>query len=220
MRQDVGAVRVKRLRNSGRAGMDMTSFLGWVAALFVLTSFSLKTMTSLRLMAAVSNVTFIAYGLSVGSLPILVLHTLLFPLNIVRLLQARRLQQEVEAVSRHNDIIALLMPHMQRGRIAAGQILFRQGETSDILYFILEGQILLQQSGHGHGANDLIGVMGCFTPDCRRLDTAMAVTQVELCSVPTQKVRELMLQDARVSSYLLRTISHRAAGNFKIPVAQ
>lgn len=108
--------------------MNVTNFLGWAAALFVLASFSLKTMTSLRLMAAISNVVFIAYGANVGSLPILVLHTLLFPLNVVRLLQSRRLQQEVAAVSRHADVTSLLMPHMQRRHIPAGQTLFHEGD--------------------------------------------------------------------------------------------
>lgn len=196
--------------------MNVTSFLGWVAALFVLASFSLKTMTSLRLMAAISNVVFIAYGANVGSLPILVLHTLLFPLNVVRLLQSRRLQQEVAAVSRHADITSLLMPHMQRRHIPAGQALFHEGEPSDVLYYILEGEILLRRSGQILRSDDLIGVIGCFTPDQRRLDSAIARTEVELCSVSTEKVRELMTREARISHFLLRTISQRAAGDPRI----
>lgn len=192
--------------------MNATGLLGWLAAVFVLASFSAKSTTALRLMGAASNVVFILYGVGVGSAQILILHALLFPINVVRLLQSRRLQREVAAVSRHADIAALLLPHMRRGRLAVGQTLFRQGEPSDTLYYVLDGEILLQQSGRTHGADDLIGVMGCFTIDGKRLDTAVAQTPVALCTVPTQKVRELMLKDPRIGSYLLRTISHRAAG--------
>ena len=194
--------------------MDATTILGWMAALLVLVSFSLKSMASLRLMAAVSNVAFIAYGMNAGVMPILVLHALLLPINLVRLLQARQLRQEVEAISRHADISMLLMPHMQRRRIPAGQILFRKGEPSDVLYYVLEGEIFLQQSGRSQQADDLIGIMGCFTPDRKRLDTAVAKTEVELCSMPTEKVRELMIKDSHLSHFLLQTVAHRASGNF------
>ena len=64
----------------------------WLACTLVFTTFFMKTLVSLRIVAIASNVAFIAYallGLRYGIfgkiLPIFVLHVLLLPLNVVRL---------------------------------------------------------------------------------------------------------------------------------------
>ncbi len=62
--------------------------LGFAAAAMVLLTFYVQSMITLRSVAIASNVLFIAYGLSSALLPIVVLHSLLLPLNIVRLAQA------------------------------------------------------------------------------------------------------------------------------------
>ena len=66
-----------------------TDALGYSAALLVLLTFSLRSITALRSAAIISNLLFIAYALASSSTPILVLHTTLLPLNIWRLLEMR-----------------------------------------------------------------------------------------------------------------------------------
>ena len=63
----------------------MHDALGYVASALVLLTFSMKTMRYLRLTAIGSNIAFIAYGLHSHLPPILVLHMILLPLNLVRL---------------------------------------------------------------------------------------------------------------------------------------
>lgn len=70
--------------------------VAWLAASAVFTSFFMKSIVSLRLMAIVSNVLFIFYALLgwrhdifENVLPILILHIALLPLNIVRLREMR-----------------------------------------------------------------------------------------------------------------------------------
>ena len=84
----------------------------WLAAFLVFSSFFMKTIVPLRIVAMVSNVAFIVYGLlglAYGAFgrvyPILVLHSCLLPLNI------------------------------------KGDILFRQGEPADRLYLLQSGQV-------------------------------------------------------------------------------
>ncbi|RYY67897.1 MAG: hypothetical protein EOO24_52870 [Comamonadaceae bacterium] len=66
-------------------------FVGYGAAALVLATFSLRSMTALRAMAIVSNLLFIAYASLADLAPVLVLHALLLPLNLVRLWQLLRL---------------------------------------------------------------------------------------------------------------------------------
>jgi hypothetical protein len=70
----------------------------WLASVLVFTTFFMKTMILLRVVAVISNVAFIAYallGLRYGIfekvLPILVLHSLLLPLNLLRVREMKRI---------------------------------------------------------------------------------------------------------------------------------
>lgn len=76
--------------------MDM-QLVAWLAASLVFASFFMKTIVSLRTLAIVSNIVFIAYallgvhhGIFDKVLPIFVLHIALLPLNLARLREARR----------------------------------------------------------------------------------------------------------------------------------
>jgi len=62
--------------------------IGYVAAALVLTTFSVRSMRALRLSAITSNLAFICYAAVVGLLPILILHSVLLPVNLFRLAQA------------------------------------------------------------------------------------------------------------------------------------
>lgn len=62
--------------------------LGYLAATLVLATFTAKNMVSLRSLAIGSNLAFIAYGLLAGLWPILLLHLIVLPLNLIRLREA------------------------------------------------------------------------------------------------------------------------------------
>lgn len=64
-----------------------TDWMGYTAAALVLATFSVTSMRILRCLAILSNIAFIAYGAATGLLPILILHSVLLPTNMVRLLQ-------------------------------------------------------------------------------------------------------------------------------------
>ena len=61
---------------------------GYAASSLVLMTFCMKRMLPLRIVAICSNLAFFTYGLLLHLMPILLLHALLLPINVVRLLQA------------------------------------------------------------------------------------------------------------------------------------
>lgn len=63
--------------------------IGYIASALVLAAFSMKSMRLLRTTAIASNVVFIAYALAANMHPILVLHSILLPVNVCRLAQTR-----------------------------------------------------------------------------------------------------------------------------------
>lgn len=66
----------------------MTELLGYAAAGLVVATFSARSITALRVLAIASNVLFIAYATGAHLPPILILHALLLPINLLRLWQA------------------------------------------------------------------------------------------------------------------------------------
>ena len=61
---------------------------GFLAAGLVFATFCMKRLVPLRAVAISSNLVFILYGYSAGLKPVLVLHLVLLPVNVFRLLQA------------------------------------------------------------------------------------------------------------------------------------
>jgi len=67
--------------------MNTVEGIGYLAASLVLATFCMKSMDALRLAAIASNMAFIAYGYFGHLTPVLLLHALLLPINIYRLVE-------------------------------------------------------------------------------------------------------------------------------------
>jgi len=66
----------------------LTELLGYAAAGLVLATFSARSIAALRALAIASNLLFIAYAAGAHLPPVLILHALLLPINLLRLRQA------------------------------------------------------------------------------------------------------------------------------------
>ncbi len=71
--------------------MNGADLFGYAASILVFGTFYMKRMMPLRLTAIASNLAFISYAWAYGLTPILLLHGALLPLNIMRLVELRRL---------------------------------------------------------------------------------------------------------------------------------
>ena len=59
--------------------------VGYLASLLVLATFCMRDMVSLRVVAIASNIAFISYGALAEISPVLLLHVVLLPVNMLRL---------------------------------------------------------------------------------------------------------------------------------------
>jgi len=73
----------------------MTLYVGYLASVLVLFTFLTRTMKPLRCVALGSNVAFISYSVMLKLYPILILHCILLPVNLWRLLEIMRLRNRV-----------------------------------------------------------------------------------------------------------------------------
>jgi CRP/FNR family transcriptional regulator, cyclic AMP receptor protein len=65
--------------------MSFIEPIGYLASALVLATFCMRSMVALRCVAIASNLAFIGYGLLANLDPVLVLHLLLLPLNVLQL---------------------------------------------------------------------------------------------------------------------------------------
>jgi CRP/FNR family transcriptional regulator, cyclic AMP receptor protein len=185
----------------------------WVAALLVFSSFFMKTMIPLRLVAIMSNVAFVTYallGLKYGIFgrvyPILVLHSFLLPLNVLRLHQIKRLINAVNGASK-SETFESLIPYMRSERHPKGETLFRKGDAADKLYLIEEGSIFFPEVGRRLSKGAVFGEVGLFAPRSLRSVSAVCEDDCGLYAITKDKVLELYYQNPQFGFFLIRMVS-------------
>ena len=182
---------------------------GYLASALVFLAFYMKTMIPLRLVAILSNVAFITYGLGEHIYPVLILHAILLPLNCLRLLQMRTLIEKVRAASRGELSMEWLIPMMRRRQFAKGDVLLRRGDPANELYVVFSGSLRLVDVAVELGPGTVLGEIGIFAPTHQRTETAICETEVDLGVMAIDKVLELYHQNRQFGFYLIRLVSQR-----------
>jgi hypothetical protein len=188
--------------------VDPVAIVGYAAAATVFTSFCMRTMLPLRIVALMSNVLFIAYGYLDALLPVLILHLGLFPMNAWRLAQVLRLRRAASAPPGRFDI-APLRPYMIRRVLPAGSVLFRRGDPAGEMFYVESGELTVAEPGLVRGPGDLIGEIGLLARHRRRTASVSARTDCVLLSLPAAKFRQLYFQHPGFALSLLETVTER-----------
>ena len=100
-------------------GLTDRSAIGFIASGLVLATFGMKDMINLRIVAICSNIAFIAYGIALSLLPVLILHVMLLPLNGWRLMGLLK-QRGVMTVDQHTFLVRTIADPLADERLAIG----------------------------------------------------------------------------------------------------
>ncbi len=185
--------------------MNGVEILGYLAAGLVFTTFYMKTMLPLRVVAIASNLAFIGYAYFDNLYPIFILHGILLPLNVFRLMQLLRLMRRVEAISRAGEFpMENLLSYMKKRPLAAGAYLFRRGNKAEEMYYLLEGTIALEGIDKTVEAGEIIGEIGVFSPERRRTVSAVAKTDCVVYALTAVAAKVLYYQNPRFGYAVLR----------------
>ena len=193
--------------------MDRVQLMGYVASAIVLATFCMNTMWSLRLAAIGSNITFLIYGAVAGVYPVLALHLLLLPVNLLKFHQLQRMTGRIHAVKEKDIPIEALMPFMREVKAAAGTVLFNKGDTADGLYYIASGSVGIEEYGVTCEAGSVVGEMGVFSPSRLRTATAVCRTDCILYRLSAVKAKELYFQNPEFGFGVLCLIMARLSDN-------
>ena len=192
--------------------VTLTESIGYVAAMLVFSTFYMRTMLPLRLVAIVSNVAFIAYACLASLHPVLILHAILLPLNSLRLLQLWRLRDRVRKAASGSFSLEKLLPFMTEEARKAGEVLFHQGDRADRIYYVQAGSVTLVELGKALGAGDVMGEIGVFATDGIRTATAVCETDTVLLSLSREVALQHYVQNPEFGMHMIRLVTERLLG--------
>lgn len=187
--------------------------VGFVAAGLSIATLSMRTMVPLRATGIAANVAFISYGFLFGSLPTIVLHAILFPLNVYRLAEMLKLIKAVRAASTGDLSMDWIKPFMRERAIAAGEVLFRKGDEADHMYFVVSGRLHLHEIDVDVMPDSVVGELGMLAPSRTRTQTLECTESGSLLEIHYDKIEELYYQNPTFGFYFLRLSSARLFQN-------
>ena len=197
--------------------MTVAELVGYLASGLVILTFCMRTMIPLRIAAIGSNLAFIAYAAMASLYPVLVLHLVLLPMNLWRTVQMVTLVRRVRAAARGDLSLDWLKSYMRRERHGAGEVLFRRGDHAERLFYLIAGEVRLEEIGVTLGPGNLLGEIALFAPDQRRTQTATCVTPVEMLVITREEIAQLCYQNPAIAFHLLRIITARLLMNAERP---
>lgn len=200
--------------------MKTLELIGYAASVLVFITFYMKAMLPLRYIGLCSNVGFLIYGYLGAMYPVLVLHALLLPLNAVRVIELHRLIRQVRQAQRADISVERLLPHMQRRRFQAGDVLFQKGEPAQKMYYVLEGTVYVEDIHVKLGSGQIAGIMGVFAPEKTRPWTARCQTDGEVLELSQEKVMQYFCEDPAFGMSLARLITTHAITDLSPHVAR
>jgi hypothetical protein len=197
--------------------MDPTELLGYAAALLVLLTFSMKTMVPLRIAGILSNLFFIAYAFFTHAHPILILHSILLPLNVLRLTQILKLLRKVEDASRaagEADLEWMQMISKDR-LVKAGEVLFMRGDVADSMFFVLAGTFRIKELGVEISSGEIVGELGLLAPNKARTQSVECIADGEILEITYDRVKQLYFQSPKFGFFFLQLAARRLFENLE-----
>jgi hypothetical protein len=170
-------------------------------------------MVPLRIVGIASNCAFVTYGILFGSVPTVVLHTILLPLNIYRLREMLNLVKQVKVAAQGDMSMDWLKPFMSKRSIKAGDILFQKGDEADHVYFVVSGRLHLNEIDIDVLPGSVVGELGMLAPARRRTQTLECSEDGSLLEITYDKIEELYYQNPKFGFYFLRLSTGRLFEN-------
>lgn len=196
-------------------GMLAVASVVVAGALNVISSF-LRIMVPLRWLAVGSSVCFFLYGVLYPSLPMMVLHGLLLPINIYRAIEMIRLTRRVTlAAARHDMSGVWLKPYMKKRELKAGTVLFNKGDIAKELYFLAEGRIELVEIGVFQEPGTVFGEIAFFSPDRRRTLTARCAEHCHVLTIGEDDFKQLYFQNPAFGFEVVGLIAARLIADIR-----
>ena len=188
---------------------------GLFASVFVVATYTMKTMIPLRVFGILTNVALIIVSIITRDYTTGLLHMVLLPLNVYRLHQMLQLVRDVRQSVGSDLSMDWLKPFMEQRTCKAGEVLFYKDEKAEEMFYTVSGRYHLVESGIDLPVGVLVGEFGMLSPSNRRTQTLECVESGLVLSVTYRQVEELYVQNPAFGFYFLRLVSRRLFQNLE-----
>jgi hypothetical protein len=197
----------------------LEELIGIAAAAASLYAAYSKTIIPLRVAAIAANCLAVAYSFLHGTYPTFALNLVLLPLNAWRLRDMLSLVRNIDAAVKSDMNADWLLPYMRPKRFKAGDVIMERGEYATAAFYIVAGEVEIADLDLILGPGTLLGEIGLFTPDGRRLHTVRCKTDVQAAVIDYDRFKELYFQNPQFGFRLLHLVVARLQLNREQPRA-
>jgi CRP/FNR family cyclic AMP-dependent transcriptional regulator len=195
----------------------LEELIGIAAAAASLYAANARTIIPLRVAAIAANCLAVAYSFLHGTYPTFALNLVLLPMNAWRLRDMLSLIRNIDAAVKSDMNADWLLPYMRPKRFKAGDVIMERGEYATAAFYIVEGEVEIPELGLIRGQGTLLGEIGLFTPDGRRLHTVRCKTDVQAAVIDYDRFKELYFQNPQFGFRLLHLVVARLQLNREPP---
>ena len=208
------------LPNNRLAAMDTSHLFEHVgaagslfASIFVVATYTMRTMIPLRLFVILTNLVLIATAIPSHGYATIAVQTVVLALNSYRLHQMLQLVRDVKRSVSGNLSMEWLKPFMTERPCKAGEVLFYKDEKADSMYYIVSGRYRLVESGIELPVGAIVGEFGMLSPSNLRTQSLECVADGLILSVSYDQVEQLYVQNPAFGFYFLKLVSARLFEN-------
>lgn len=189
--------------------LNLAYSFGFIGAALMVTSYLMKSMLPLRVVALVACLFLVLYGYLAAAMPTLLLYGALIPINIKKTLQIHKLVQAIKNAKSDTPISEWLLPNMTRRTAKAGTILWKKGDVATEMLYLEAGSLRLVEYDEMLVPGSLVGEIGIFAPDNRRTLTLACGSDCTLYSLSGEGMARLYYQNPKLGFHVMRLIVTR-----------
>jgi CRP-like cAMP-binding protein len=104
---------------------------------------------------------------------------------------------------------------MAEEKYLSGDMIFHKGDISAKLYYLVEGQVHIQEVDVVLEPGSLFGEMSLFSSDKARTASASCLTDCRICSISEEQVQLLYFQNPRFGYYVIQLVVQRLIDNIR-----
>lgn len=189
--------------------LQIAYVFGFIGAALMVTSYLMKSMLPLRLVALVACLCLVLYGFLSAAIPTLILYAALIPINIKKTLQIQRLVRAIKDAKDDTPVSEWLLPHMTRRTAKASELLWSQGDHAEEMLYVEGGRLRLLEIDELLEPGALVGEIGLFTDDHRRTLSLRCETDCVLYSLSSEAMAKLYYQNPKLGFHVMRLVVNR-----------
>src|SRR6266568_296028 len=184
-----------------------------IGGMFYVVTYYMKTMVPLRIVGIIGNLFYIAYGFFYPYYFVLFLYLGILPINVYRLIEMRRLIEQVKQSADTDQSMDWLKPFMTKRTYKKGDVLFRKGDRAYEMFYVVSGKFLVSEIGVTIPSGQVFGELGLLAPDNRRTSSVECVETGIVLTITYDKVQQLYFQNPTFGFYFLRLTTERLMQN-------